>query len=401
MLPENGFSPEPMAIAYATASVFLCILVYKAKSLLSYAWDAPGMNEPVGSGRIRQVDPDDGPARGAAVAAGNVMNSMTPGGGASLMVLVFFIFGAFVGAAALPAAFGIMGTVTTVNLLLLLVGGIAWALMLGRLTATLVSLAFSLVILGLVVGVLLFALNFVVTFARGGNDFFMDSAMNKFRETQTALNAYTRGDNSTWYGAYEYRVGFNVCSVFAGLKSYGNIDRVRSECDQGWVARQQQKAVQAQKNQLKKDKEDDLALKEHDATLEHLAVGMPINKVPPYWKSMTGSWSGMRQCKDGLTGVRLILVGDNKTASGVLQFFPHPLKRGRADQYGAFHVTATQDGNDVKTHAGTWIQQPKGQSSFDLNLALISAFIPGLVEGAASRDSCRKLDLRARVKVEK
>ena len=326
------------------------------------------------------------------------MNNMTPAGGASLMVLAFFIFGAFVGAAALPAAFGVMGSVTTINLFLLLVGGIAWALLLGRLTATLISLAFSLAILGLVIGVLLFALNFVVTFARGGNDFFMDSAMKKLRETQTSLTGYTRGDKSSWYGAYQERVSFNVCSVFAGLKSYGDISQVRSECDEAWVATQHQKAVHAQKDQLAKEKEYDAALDEHDATLKHLSNGMPINKVPSYWKSMTGTWFGILKCKEGLTGMRLILTGDNKTASGVLQFFPYPLKRGRADQYGAFHVTATQDGNAVKTYAGTWIQQPAGQSSFDLNLTLISAFIPGLVEGSASRDSCNKLDLRAEVK---
>lgn len=401
MLTENGFSPEPMALAYATASVFLCILVYKAKSLLSYAWNAPGMNRPVGDGRIRQLDPDDGPARGAAEAAGNVMNNMTPGGAASLMVLAFFIFGAFFGAAALPATLGVMGSVTTINLLLLFVGGIAWALILGRLTATLLNLAIGLAVLGLIIGVLLFALNFVVTFARGGNDFFMDSAMIKLRETQTSLTGYTRGDKSTWYGAYEDRVVFNACAVFAGLKSYGDISHVRSECDRAWVAGQQQKAVQAQKDQLNEEKEFEAARKEHDATLKHLSSGMPTNKVPSYWKSMTGTWFGILKCKEGLTGIRLILAGDNKTANGVLQFFPYPLKRGRADQYGAFHVTATQDGNAVKTHAGSWIQQPAGQSSFDLNLTLISAFIPGLVEDSTSRDSCNKLDLRAEVKVKK
>lgn len=251
MLPENSLFPEPIAIAYAIASVFLCILVYKAKSLLSYAWDAPSMNRPVGSGEIRQVDLDDGPARGAAVTAGNVMNSITPGGAASLMVLAFFIFGAFVGVAALPAVLGVMGSVTTVNLLLLFVGGIAWGLLLGRLTATLLSLALGLAMLGLIIGVLLFALNFVVTFARGGNDFFRDIAASKLGGYQASLTGYTRDEKIIWFAAYKKRVSFNVCSVVAGLKSYGDISQVRAECDLAWVAEQQQKEIQAQKESAK------------------------------------------------------------------------------------------------------------------------------------------------------
>jgi hypothetical protein len=219
--------------------------------------------------------------------------------------------------------------------------------------------------------------------------------------TQAALTAYTRGGKDSWYGAYEKRVNFNLCSAYEGLKSYGDIRQVRTECDRSWVAAQQQQALHAQQDQVRADQAFELARQEHERMLKRLADGLPANKVPSYWKSMAGTWSGVFKCESGLTGVRLILQGDNQAATGVLQFFPYPLQSGNAAHYGAFHVAATQSGTAVAVQAGSWIQQPAGQSSFDLKFKQVAAFIPGLVEAAASRPGCMPLDLRAAVQASK
>ena len=161
----NTFSAESSIIIYALAPVVLCVLAYNVKGISRFDWHSEKMNEVVGSGVIRQVDINSGdPARNAAVAATNVTNSMSAANGASLFVLAFFLFGLFVGSVAIPAALGMMSTITTLNLLALIVAGMAWGLCLGRLTMSLTMLAFKLAVWGALGIALLFMINFAFSF---------------------------------------------------------------------------------------------------------------------------------------------------------------------------------------------------------------------------------------------
>ena len=229
---SNTFSADAAVVIYAGCSVALCVLIYKAKDFARFDWRAEAMNRRLGAGRIYQVDPNSGDAaRNAAVAATNVTDSMTPANGASLLVLAFFLFGAFAGSVAIPAALGMMSSITTLNLLGLMTAGLAWGLGLGRLTMSLTIWIIKLAVWSALIVAALYAVNFAGSFLNNGNDLFWDAAASQVNAVKDTLYNYDRAPAGSWFFNYEQHRKHNLCAVYEGIRTKGDIRAVRSECN--------------------------------------------------------------------------------------------------------------------------------------------------------------------------
>ena len=228
---SNTFSADTAVAIYAGCSVALCVLIYKAKDFARFDWHAEGMNTRLGSGKYYQVDPNNGDvARNAAIAVTNVTSSMTPANDASLLVLAFFLFGAFAGSVAVPAALGMMSSITTLNLLGLMVAGMAWGLGLGRLTMTLTMWTFKLVVWSVLIIAVMYAVNFACSFLNDGNDLFWDAAASKVKAAKDALYNYDRAPAGSWFFKYEQDRKKNLCALYEGIRTKGNIQAIRDKC---------------------------------------------------------------------------------------------------------------------------------------------------------------------------
>lgn len=229
---SNTFSSDTAVAIYAGCSVVLCVLIYKARDFARFEWNAADMNKRLGSGKICQVDVNSNdPARNAAVAATNLTSSMTPADGASLLVLAFFLAGAFAGSVAVPAALGMMSSITTLNLLGLMVAGLAWGLGLGRLTMTLTIWTFKLVVWSVLIIAAMYAVNFAGSFLNDGNDLFWDAAISQVKTAKDALYNYDRAPSGSWFFNYEQHRKHNLCAVYEGIRTKGNIQAIRNECN--------------------------------------------------------------------------------------------------------------------------------------------------------------------------
>ena len=136
---------------YCAASLVLAVFVWKV--LPRFDWSNPAMLAQPLKRRIRQVDPDDGVAKGATDLAGNVMSAMSPG----LLVLLassgLACLGVWVGAILIPAMVISVPTATFVHKLVLIVIAGSWAAIFGRTTYVLGQAALGLTVLFLVVAV--------------------------------------------------------------------------------------------------------------------------------------------------------------------------------------------------------------------------------------------------------
>ncbi|MDP2442488.1 hypothetical protein [Rhodoferax sp.] len=227
----NTFSAESSIIIYAVTSVVLCVVAYMVKGISRFDWHSEKMNEVVGSGVIRQVDINSGdPARNAAVAASNVTNSMSAANGASLFVLAYFLFGLFAGSVAIPAALGMMSTITSLNLLALMVAGMAWGLCLGRLTMSLTKLLFKLAVWGALVIAMLFVINFAFSFLNNGKDLFWNSTVEKVVSVKDSLYNYDRAPAGSWFFKYEMHRKRNLCALYKSISTKGDIEATRDWC---------------------------------------------------------------------------------------------------------------------------------------------------------------------------
>ena len=149
--PQNmnsSLSHIALLATYAAISVFLAFMAYRV--LPGLAWGGRGMNQAVGSGRIRQVDEADGPAGTAATSALNVMNSMTPGGMASLICACMFLCGVVLGGLLLPAMFMAMEQSNALYKFLIAVAAISWGVTLGSSTVIAIRTMLILVVLALI-----------------------------------------------------------------------------------------------------------------------------------------------------------------------------------------------------------------------------------------------------------
>lgn len=229
---SNTFSADTAVAIYAGCSVAVSVLIYKARDFARFNWHAADMNRRLGSGKTYQVDPNSGdPARNAAIAATNMTSSMTPANGASLLVLAFFLFGAFAGSVAVPAALGMMSSITTLNLLGLMVAGMAWGLGLGRLTMSLTIWIFKLAVWSALIIAALYAINFGGSFLNNGNDIFWDAAASQVMTAGDALYNYDRAPSGSWFFTYEQHRKHNLCAVYEGIRTKGNIRAIRNECN--------------------------------------------------------------------------------------------------------------------------------------------------------------------------
>ena len=225
-MQDNLFSPELSVVVYAAASVVFCVAVYGAR-LMRFAWDAPSMSQPVGSGHIRQVDIDDGPARAAGTAATNVMNSMTPGGGAALIVLAVWLVSGLLAATVVPALFGAMTRVSTMNVLLILVASLAIAFAMGRLTLTLIGLGLALAMLAAVAALFAAGGIYLYTFLSGGNARLMDDVTLRLNRAAAAVSDFEREFDER----IDKRVRFNTCVLQKALETAGDMRVTRARCD--------------------------------------------------------------------------------------------------------------------------------------------------------------------------
>lgn len=148
--PERELNMSQIALLamYAAISVFLAFTAYRV--LPGFAWGGRGMDQAVGSVRIRQVDDADGPAGSAATSALNVMGSMTPGGMASLMCASMFLCGVVLGGLLLPALFMATEQSNSIYKSLIAVAAIAWGVTLGSATVVVIRTTLILVVLVLI-----------------------------------------------------------------------------------------------------------------------------------------------------------------------------------------------------------------------------------------------------------
>lgn len=371
-MTSTNFSADTSVLIYTAISVFLCVLVYKAASWLRFDWNAKGMNNVMGSGRIHQVDSNgEDPARNAAVSIGNVTNSMTPAHGASLLVLVFFLFGAFMGTVAIPAALGMMSEITTLNILALMVAGVAWGMTLGRLTVSFTVVLIQIAVVGVVLVVLLYAVNFAFTFLNGGRDFFWDRTMSQVDEVTKTLRNYDHQPKGTWFHEYEKHRQRNLCAVYEGIATKGNIEATLKECDRtAWVIDQNTKEMawkMAREENAKNEKKRFMTA--YKNTFELLSAEFEEKAVPLDTKKAIGTWIGTINCNSKDVQARIIFEGDASNLHGVVQII-HSIEPSMADQNSAYRFTGTQEGEIVSLRAGDWIKKGPAGLKRDLKFRL-------------------------------
>ena len=236
-MQDNLFSPELPVVIYAVASVVFCVVVYAAR-LARFDWDAPSMSRPVGDGRIRQVDIDDGPARAAATASVNVMNSMTPGAGASLLVLGVWLVSGLLAATVVPALFGAMSRPSTMNVVLILVASLSIAFAMGRLTVTLIRLGLALALLAAVLAIFAAGAAYLYTFLSGGDSRLFSSVTARAERAAAAIEDFERRQGAE----IEKRAEFNACVIQTALSKAGDMQATRSKCERYRPAREGKKA---------------------------------------------------------------------------------------------------------------------------------------------------------------
>lgn len=395
-MKDNLFLPEWPVVAYALIATALCFTVYRAPSLARYAWGAPGMNTPIGGGHVRQFNENDTMAGRAATGATNVLNSLTPGGAATLLVLSAWIAGAVLGMLLLPAAFGAMSRVSTLNVVFVTLGGLAVAFTMSRLTATIISAGFVLAVLGLLAAVVVAVVLIVAVFLTGGRSGPLAGAWDGISERLTSINEMTDLDKSEFGRGLIKRMQFNGCVISVAAKTVGDMHHAREVCDDTWAAAQTKLVVDAQKREAQ-------ALASWQKTedwMRKTGLGIPIVRIPPNAKNLASTWRGQLACpnSDGHI-VYMRLQGQPEQASGVVQVFPDMRSaelRG-VETYAAYRVTVTKSGDEVQIKRGEDIAKGINMPDIATRFNYSPGYVPFLVAQNA-KPGC-KLRMDAAVKI--
>lgn len=393
---DNLFLPEWPVVAYALIAMALCFTVYRARSIRRYAWGAPGMDAPIGGGQIRQVDENDTMAGRAATGATNVMNSMTPGGAAALLVLTAWIAGAVLGMLVLPAAFGAMSRVSTLNVVFVTLGGLAVAFSMSRLTATIVAAGFALAVLGLLAAVVVAVVLTVAVFLTGGRSGLLAGAWDEIREKLLSISEIADPNKSDLGRKLSKRMEFNGCVISVAAKTAGDMNHAREVCDGAWVAAQKQLMVDAQKSEVR------MALTKQKAEdwMRKTGLGIPKVRIPPNAKNLASTWWGQLACPNsGGHNVFMRLQGQPEQASGVVQVFPdmRSAELGGVETYAAYRVTVTKSGDEVQIKRGEDIAKGINMPDIATRFYYSAGFVPILVAQNA-KPGC-KLQMEAAVKI--
>ena len=374
-MPPHSYLQNSFVLAYALASVLLCLVIYKARWFARFDWHAPHMNKVAGTGVIHQVDINSGDtARNAAVAALNVTNNLSPANGAALFVLGFFLAGCFMGGVAFPAALGLVPSITTLNLASLLIAGLAWGFSLGRLTRSLVALVIKAVLGLALIAVLLFAGNFVLSFLAGGKDVFWNGTVAAVTGITDSVYNYDRAPQGSWFYRYENRRKFNLCALYEGIRTKGDIQQVRAQCDRAAYLADLKAMQDAATQQLQQQQNENNAFRQRFlAVIDRLSAGVPRAVVPNYAKTPHGSWQGQPKCSDGNATSPTYLItfsGEGTHLSGAVLVLP---KSGTLDasKIASYRFTGAQEGMEITLHASDWIQErseiPKQDMQFTLH----------------------------------
>lgn len=219
---SGSFLPEVFVVMYAAACVAFAILIRRAQ-LMEFNWGALGLNESTGA--YRELHEADTLAQSAGKTSINVLNNTTPGFAARLLVLGVGAVAAFAGVTVIPAIFGAMESVTTLNVLFLLVGGLAFGYALARLTLTLLSVGPALAVLAVGASVSGLVVVFIASLLTGHP--YPQKTSTFLSESLTGLAAH-----QTYFldGPLGTRVGYNACAVVTSLSTVGDMRAVIETC---------------------------------------------------------------------------------------------------------------------------------------------------------------------------
>ncbi|MBK6850562.1 MAG: hypothetical protein IPG93_02850 [Burkholderiales bacterium] len=372
-MDDNLFLPEWRVVAYLLVATALCVAVYRARSLMQFAWGAPGMNSPAGGGRIRQVDEYDTISVRAATGGINVLNSMTPGGAAALLVLMVWLAGAAFGMLVLPAAFGAMSRVSTLNVVFVALGGLAVAFTLSRLTATIIAWGSVLAILSVLAAGAVAALMFIATFLSGGLSGQLGGVWDGVQEEVSSISELTDPEKSDLGRKLSNTVKFNGCVIAVSVETVGDMRRARMACDKAWVV--------AQKQDRLHDRQDEaLARQESDDWLRKTGLDIPTVRISSYSETLVSTWYGVLSCPNSAHHVFLRLQGQAGQAAGVVQVFPAGRRKpGGVESFAAYRVSAAKSGQEVQIKLGEAISKGIGMPTVPTLFSYRAAFIPNLV----------------------
>lgn len=345
-MSENLFWPDVSVVIYAVVSALFCLIVYRAKLSL-FAWDSPKMQQRMGNGWIRSVDAYDGPAQAAGTVATNVMNTMTPGAGASLLVLAAWVLSLLAGATLVPALFGAMPRATTLNVLLVGVASLFFAFAMSRLTVTLIQLAFGLAIVLVFIGLIAAGALYLINFLAGGR-LPIDAISSQTRgQWERLIDAAGLGNG----GPYEQRVEFNSCAMSIALSSTGDMKLTRERCDRDWSKQQQSLnqeralADARESESIRKGKiEIDAWLKRHG--YDEAVVFQPGSR------SLGTGWKGGLVCQEKRYFIALLTHGDEQRAKGVMHVFTSstqsPYSEGMTKTASSYRVELSKTDGKVE-----------------------------------------------------
>ena len=216
------FLPELSVVIYAIACTVLALTVRRAR-LMKFDWSAPGMSQ--SSGTYREVREDNSLAENTSNVANTVLDNTTPGLAAALLVLFVGLLAALAGVSFFPALFGAMQEITTLNIVGLLVGGLALGYTFARLTVTLLWMALSLAFIAAGLAILAFAILFGVSFLTGNP--YLQSAGVFVTDTADRWKKSTNNIPNTAVGV---RSSYNLCAVITSLNKVGDIEATRDIC---------------------------------------------------------------------------------------------------------------------------------------------------------------------------
>jgi hypothetical protein len=333
---DNLFWPDISIVIYLVFSVIFCLIVYGA-SLRRFAWNDPRMGRTYGNGAIRSVNLDAGPADASATFVTNIANSMTPGAASSLLVIGVWLISLVAGATAVPALFGAMPSVSTMNVLLIAVASLCFAFAMARLTVTLIFLTIRMIFILAALGALVFCIFYLITFLAGGKspvDAILGQVIKNARVMALDISAGSDEGRS-----FEQRVAFNSCVMRKALSYVGDMNRTRDRCDKNWAETNARLAEENARLEMERYqsavRQTQLARAENDKIdrwAKQHSYGFKAPMMQPTSQNLSGNWRGWLNCSEGKKyQVIMFTEGNEYTAKGVMHVFRPALNAIYAD----------------------------------------------------------------------
>jgi len=381
------FLPELSVVAYATLSVLMCLAVYRA-SLVTFAWGVPSMSQPAGGGWIRQVDADDSPAQAAATSGINVMNSMTPGGMASIVVFLVWLVFAYLGVTVGPAIFGAMSRPSTANVLLVGIAGLCIAFAMARLTLTLIGLVLGMAMMVIVLGAIAAIVLYLANFLWGGSLQIIDT-LAAWRKGVSVEESVGLGPD----GTMRKRAAFNWCVMQTAISTVGDMRATRSRCDRNWIDPKSQASYERNAEReklLRSAPSSNIELRDWALRNAH---GFPTKDMPIKNRSLAGNWVGRLVCGDQHYRVWMTTQGNERSAKGVMhvfraiqgEVFNEP---GMPRTASTYRIEIEKEGNTVSVRAGERLLAGEGTPAIEGTFEYTLLNFPQL-SNPSTRPRCR------------